>query len=226
MRSPCRQPRRLSFQPFAGPQGPAIQLAVGTADPYPAQRTPVAVRITPESEAELVKLARTGDRDAFGSLVVRHAGMVRRLTLSVLRHPEDADDAAQEAFLSAWTALDRFDEGQALAPWLARIAVNAARDLHRRRTVRSAAPLDVVQVVSSDAPDRQAGDAMMRVRLDSALATLPDRQRAALVLFEVEGYAAAEIGAILGIPEGTVRSDVFHARRKLRTLLGEKEETA
>lgn len=186
----------------------------------------MAVRITPESEAELLKLARTGDRDAFGSLVVRHAGMVRRLTLSVLRHPEDADDAAQEAFFSAWTALDRFDERQALAPWLARIAVNAARDLHRRRNVRSAAPLEVVQVVSSDAPDRQAGDAMLRVRLDSALATLPDRQRAALVLFEVEGYAAAEIGAILDIPEGTVRSDVFHARRKLRTLLGEKEETA
>ena len=177
-------------------------------------------RIAPVTDAELVRKAKGGDREAFGSLVDRHAPMVRRLTRAVLGHPEDAEDAAQEAFLHAWTALDRFDPTASLGPWLARIAMNAARDLRRRRRVRSTEPIPNSQAATGRGPDSNAERALLRERLTHALSTLPERQRAAVVLFEVEGYSHAEVGAMLGIPEGTARSDVFHARRKLRHVLG------
>lgn len=184
------------------------------------------MRISPVSDGELVRRARAGDQAAFGTLVERHAPMVRRLTRAVLRHPEDADDAAQDAFLSAWLALDRFDPSLPAGPWLARIAVNAARDLSRRRTVRRSEPIPESLGAPGGSPEQRTDDALLRERLDRALAELPERQRLALVLFEVEGYRHAEIGALLGVPEGTVRSDVFHARRRMRTALGEREEEA
>ena len=179
------------------------------------------VRIPAESDAQLVRRSKTGDRAAFGILVERHAGMVRRLTRAVLRHEEDGDDAAQDAFLSAWRALEQFDERQALAPWLARIALNAARDLRRRRRVRRADSLQDLGASAEPAVHAPVGDVILAAKLNEALTRLPERQRLALLLFEVDGYAHAEIGEMLGIPEGTARSDVFHARRKLRAALGE-----
>jgi len=183
------------------------------------------LRISAESETELIRRAKRGDREAFGTLVLRHGPMVRRLTRAVLGHGPDADDAAQDAFFSAWSKLDRFADGQPLGPWLARIALNAARDLRRRRVVRRAEPIETVQVIAPDAPDAQTDRALLRGRLEGALAELPERQRVALLLHEVEGYAHAEIGALLGVPEGTARSEVFHARRKLRAALGVQEGT-
>lgn len=193
--------------------------------PWTAQRSWEPVRNPPVSDGELVRRARAGDPAAFGELVERHAPMVRRLTRAVLRHPEDADDAAQDAFLSAWRALDRFDLAQSAGPWLARIAVNAARDFNRRRAVRRSEPIpESYADRPARSPSQAAHDALLRERLDTALAALPERQRLAIVLFEVEGYRHAEIGALLGVPEGTVRSDVFHARRRLRAELGEQED--
>lgn len=157
-------------------------------------------------------------------LVVRHGAMVRRLARAVLRHAEDADDAAQDAFLSAWQALDRYDVRQPLAPWLARIALNSARDLRRRRRVRTTEPLDTVRLpTGSDGVETRPGDILLKARLETALAELPERQRLALLLFEVDGYSHAEIGELLGIPEGTARSELFHAKRKLRGVLGDRE---
>jgi RNA polymerase sigma-70 factor (ECF subfamily) len=176
------------------------------------------------TDAELVRKAKSGDRDAFGALVERHASMVRRLTRAVLGQVEDAEDAAQDTFLHAWTALDRFDPAVSLGPWLARIAMNAARDLRRRRRVRTTEAIPESQAATNRPPDSDAARALLRERLTQALRELPERQRAAVVLFEVEGYSHAEVGAMLGIPEGTARSDVFHARRKLRLLLGSQGE--
>ncbi len=150
--------------------------------------------------------------------------MVRRLARAVLHDGDDAEDAAQDAFLHAWMALDRFKPDQPFQPWLVRIALNAARDLARRRKVRRTEPIDPTMAGSQPAPDAVTHDALLRARLDQALAELPERQRTALVLFDVEGYAHAEIGALLGIPDGTVRSDVFHARRRLRAALADRQE--
>lgn len=184
------------------------------------QRLPEAVRISPESDGELAGRARSGDTGAFDALVERHAAMVRRLTRAVLRHAEDADDAAQDAFVAAWTSLGRFDPAQPLRPWLTRIALNAARDLARRRRVRQTDEIAATVASMGPGPELDTERRLLRARLDGALAGLPERQRLAVVLHDAEGYRHGEIAELLGVPEGTVRSDVFQGRRRLRAALG------
>jgi len=171
-------------------------------------------------DAALAARATTGNREAFGALVSRHQAAVRRVCRAVTGDEHDADDASQEAFLSALDRLETYDRKRPFGPWLMRIATNAAIDLLRRRAVRRAEPLDEALTASSRSPARDAEQMELRVALSAALAALPERQRAAVTLFDLEGYAHAEIAEILGVPEGTVRSDVFHARRRLRESLG------
>ena len=144
---------------------------------------------------------------------------MRRVCRAVTLDDHDADDAAQDAFLSALDRIETYDRSRPFGPWLMRIATNAAIDLLRRRNVRRTEILDEALTGSADSPARDAERGELRARIQQALATLPERQRIAVTLFDLEGYAHAEIAKVLGIPEGTVRSDVFHARRKLRELL-------
>lgn len=153
----------------------------------------------------------------------RYARSVRRLARAVLNDPDDADDAAQDTFLTAMVKLKQFDPQRAFGPWLARIAVNTATDRRRRRAVRRAEPLEGLQAKGT-LPDADADRRALGSRLRQALAELPERRRMAVVLFDIEGYTHAEIGEILGLPEGTVRSEVFHARRALRVLLADWRE--
>lgn len=180
--------------------------------------------MTGVDEAKLASRAAKGDAEAFGELVALHGPMARRVAYAILEDREDADDAAQEGFLSAWQAIHRYDARRAFRPWLMQIVVNAARDLRRRRRVRAADPLDTVAAAARDDPAREVGSLDLGERLKAALATLPERQRLAVVLFDAEGYAQAEIATLLGIPEGTVKSDVFHGRRALRKVLGSVKE--
>src|SRR6266850_76001 len=129
---------------------------------------------------------------------------------------EDAEDAVQEGFLHAHRALDRFRPDQPFGAWLYRIMANAALDLVRRRKVRDADELpDTIAM-----PFRDPGEAdELRTRLKQALAKLSERQRAVIVLHDIEGFTHGEIGGMLEIPEGTARSDLHHARAALRRLL-------
>ena len=174
-----------------------------------------------ENEAELATRARAGDRAAFGQLVERFAPQARRVARAVLQDPHDADDAAQDAFLAALVKLDQYDPRRPFGPWLMRIVANAATDRRRRRTVRQVEPLAPELTGGGPRPDREAEQSALGDRLRAALAELPERRRIAVVLFDVEGYSHAEIAQILDIPEGTVRSEVFHARRRLRELLAD-----
>ena len=167
------------------------------------------------ADSELVARLAQGDEEAFGRLVAEHGPAARRLARLVLRDANDADDAVQDGLLAAWRSIGRFDPRRPFRPWLMRIVLNAARDLRRRRTVRQTQALGGEEVP----PDRQAGRALLRARLAEALATLPERARVAVTLFDAEGYSHGEIAELLDVPEGTVRSDVFHARRNLRVLL-------
>ncbi len=176
------------------------------------------------SDKELVTQTLVGDRDAFGVLVERYAAQARRVARAVLSDPDDADDAAQDGFLSALVKLGQYDAKRPFGPWLMRIVANAATDRRRRRNVRRTEPLDTALVGGGPRPDAAAVRNELGERLRAALAELPERRRTAVVLFDVEGYSHAEIASILGIPEGTVRSEVFHARRRLRTLLEDWKE--
>jgi RNA polymerase sigma-70 factor, ECF subfamily len=176
------------------------------------------------ADQALVAQTLAGDRAAFGTLIERYAGQARRVARAVLGDPDDADDAAQDGFLSALVKLGQYDARRPFGPWLMRIVANAATDRRRRRNVRKVEPLDTSLVGGGPRPDAAAVRSELGDRLRAALAELPERRRKAVVLFDVEGYSHAEIAGILGIPEGTVRSEVFHARRRLRTLLADFKE--
>ncbi len=172
----------------------------------------------PDEERVLAEAARAGDHAAFAGLVRMHQQRAYLVARSIVTIHEDAEDALQEGFVRAFQALDRFDTSQAFGAWLNRIVANAALDLARRRKVRTAEEL-------SDAlhtPFRDPGEAAeLRERLADALAELPERARSVIVMHDVEGFTHVEIGEMLGIPGGTARSDLHHARQKLRGLLND-----
>ena len=177
-----------------------------------------------DDEPALVARALAGDRTALGVLVTRFAAPVRRLTYAILRDADEADDAAQDGVLQALVKLDRYDPTRRFGPWLMRIVANAAIDRRRRRAVRETSELDEALVGGGPLPDVEVDRLALRQRLAMALDMLPQRYRMAVVLFDVEGYTQAEIAEILGVAPGTVRSAVFHARRRLRTWLGDWKE--
>ncbi len=183
------------------------------------QHNRFAVRNTGVKDPELAARAHAGDREAFGELVERHAGQARRVARAVLGNEADADDAAQDAFLAALRNLGRYDPSRPFGPWLMRIVTNAATDRRRRRKVRATEALPPQTADAGAGPDRLAMRREFRAALEVALASLPERRRIAVVLFDVEGYSHREIADVLKIPVGTVRSDVFHARRVLRVAL-------
>jgi RNA polymerase sigma-70 factor (ECF subfamily) len=168
-------------------------------------------------ERAWILAAQKGDQGAFGQLVRRHQRRAYAVARAIVLNHEDAEDAVQEAFLHAYRALDRFRPDQAFGAWLHRIVANAALDLTRRRKVREADELP--ETVASPFRDPAESDDL-RKRLRDALSELPPRQRAVIVLHDVEGYKHAEIGKMLGIPEGTARSDLHYARARLRDSLG------
>jgi RNA polymerase sigma-70 factor (ECF subfamily) len=175
-------------------------------------------------DAELAALAHAGDREAFGELVRRYAGQARRVARSVVANEADADDAAQDGFLAALKNLGRYDPSRPFGPWLMRVVANAATDRRRRQKVRAADQLSPQTPFAGPLPDREAFRRQFRDALKAALASLPERRRLAVVLFDVEGYSHQEIAEVLNVPVGTVRSDVFHARRALRKELAAWED--
>lgn len=183
--------------------------------PAPAAPAPSASQDR-AAELAIVLAAQQGSGEAFGWLVRRHQERAYAVARGIVLTHEDAEDVVQEAFLHAWRALDRFRPEQPFGAWLHRIVANAALDNTRRRKVRAAEELHDVHAGPSRDP---AVHRDLRERLAAALATLPARQRAVLVLHDLEGYKHGEIGELLGIPEGTARSDLFHARGAMRRAL-------
>lgn len=180
-------------------------------------RVPRVMTEAQQQERAWVIAAQAGDEAAFAELVRLHQRRAYMVARAIVGTHEDAEDAVQDGFLHAYRALDRFLPDQAFGAWLHRIVANAALDLMRRRKVRAAEELPE----SVAAPFRDPGEAdHLRGRLRDAMALLTDRQRAVIVLHDVEGYKHAEIGGMLGIPEGTARSDLHHARAALRRTLG------
>ena len=188
---------------------------VETQVPLPAPVSDAAL-----AERELVLAAQAGDTHAFAGLVRMHQRRAYAVARAIVLTHEDAEDAVQEGFLHSYRALDRFRPEQAFGAWLHRIVANAALDIARRRKVRDADELP--ETVASPRPSRDPAEAgELRRRLRHALDGLGARQRAVIVLHDVEGFKHAEIGAMLGIPEGTARSDLHHARAQLRRVLGD-----
>lgn len=189
---------------------PPVGDTVSSGQPPPGGESPR------EREQALVGAAQAGDAGAFSALVRLHQRRAYTVARAIVLGHEDAEDVVQDAFLHAHRALDRFRTGQPFGAWLYRIVTNAALDLVRRRKVRAADPLPE----SLPLAFRDPGEAdELRRRLGEALTTLGERQRAVIVLHDVEGFTHGEISGMLGIPEGTARSDLHHARAALRRVL-------
>jgi RNA polymerase sigma-70 factor, ECF subfamily len=176
--------------------------------------------VTPETDARLVGRAREGDGSAFEILVRRHLDGAYAVALVELADPKDAEDAVQDAFITALERLDDCRDPSAFGAWLRQIVRNRSRTVRRREKLRQTEPLETaVRGASASSPARDLERTQLRQRLGQALGTLPDVQRTVVLMHDLEGYRHREIALELGIPEGTVRSHLFFARRTLRERL-------
>jgi len=163
-----------------------------------------------------------GDRDAFGRLVGLHRDRLYAVALRTLAGPggdarEEAADAVQDALLSAYRHARSYRGEAQVSTWLHRVVVNACLDRLRRRAARPTAPLPDQEPPASR--DRLAErETALDVR--AALGTLPDEQRAALVLVDLSGLSVEEAAAVLGVPVGTVKSRCSRGRARLAVQLG------
>jgi RNA polymerase sigma-70 factor (ECF subfamily) len=179
---------------------------------------------TPDTDARLVRRAREGDRAAFEVLVRRYLKTAYAVALAELSDPRDAEDAVQDSFITALERLDDCRDPAAFSGWLRRIVRNRARSVRRRERVRETDTLESAgSRASVQNPDRDFDRSEIRRRLESALDTLSEVQRRVVLMHDLEGYRHREIAVELDIPEGTVRSHLFFARRALREQLGDME---
>jgi RNA polymerase sigma-70 factor, ECF subfamily len=177
----------------------------------------------PRTDVELLGAHVAGDPMAFEELVRRHRDRLWAVALRTTGDPEEAADALQDALISAFRRADQFRGDAAVTTWLHRIVVNASLDRLRRRAVRptSALPDDdesLPGAVVAD-PDDPIGRRETQLVVTAALAELPEDQRAAVLLVDVEGWSIEEAAAQLGCPEGTVKSRCFRGRAKLAKRL-------
>jgi RNA polymerase sigma-70 factor (ECF subfamily) len=167
-----------------------------------------------------VAAANNGDHAALDALLRRHADRIAAVCRRVVGNAPDAQDATQEALIAIVRGLPRFDGRSAFSTWAFRVATNACLDELRRRRRRpepvADETLDVLGHLPGSAIDR-IGD---RADIDAALATLPPEFRAAVVLRDLLGFDYAEIGQILAVPPGTVRSRIARGRAGLAAVLG------
>jgi RNA polymerase sigma-70 factor, ECF subfamily len=173
-------------------------------------------------DRSLVTRAQAGDLRAFETLVERHRRRIYRLAYRMTCTHEDADDVLQETFVRAFGNLRRFDLSRPFANWLYTIAVNLCLD-RRRRSLRErrvawdqVEDLQVASPPGSGSPEKAAENGELRGRLHDAMSRLPRRQRAAVMLFEVDGLRITEIADLLRCSEGAVKSTLHRARRRLR----------
>ncbi|WP_089154973.1 RNA polymerase sigma factor SigM [Micromonospora sp. NBS 11-29] len=180
------------------------------------------------TDLELLRAHVAGDRDAFAELFHRHRDRLWAVALRTIGDREEAADALQDAMLSAHRAAARFRGDSAVTTWLHRIVVNACLDRIRRRQTHATVPLPD-GVHTDGEPGRHTGgaepaaparDHETALVIRQALAALPVEQRAALVLVDVQGYPVAEVAAMLGVAEGTVKSRCARGRARLAVLLG------
>ena len=184
------------------------------------------------SDHEIVLRARDGDHEAFRILVKRHETRVHALALRLLRDPDWAQDAVQEAFIKAYRALRKFEGRSAFGTWMYRLTYNHCLDMRRAdksgryvewEEERAMGASDSPALASSiRGPEEEIERGELREQLQKAIETLPEPIRQTLVMREIDGLRYGEIADLLEIPKGTVMSRLFHARKRLREVLSEQ----
>ena len=175
-------------------------------------------RLQSESaEPDLVGAARAGDRQAFEQLYYQHVGRVHAVCLRLAADRELAEQLTQDAFVQAWRKLHGFRGDSAFGTWLHRVAVNVVLDWQRTQARRHGRETGLDNVAElRPSPPAHVGE---RLDLERAIAALPVGARTVFVLHEVEGHRVREVADLLNVAEGTVKAQLFRARRLLREAL-------
>ena len=178
-------------------------------------------------DERLIFAAARGDLDSFNQLVTRHERSVLNLCWRMLGTLPEAEDASQDTFIKAWTNAKSF-KGGAVRPWLLRIATNTCYDVLRSKGRKPTGSLDALEFESEPGwstqsdpvdPVRFAETGDLSRMLETALAQIPDEQRLAVTLCDIQGLQLAEAAEVMEISLGTVKSRLFRGRAKLRDLL-------
>jgi RNA polymerase sigma-70 factor (ECF subfamily) len=170
-------------------------------------------------EADLIALAKQGDRAAFSDLVGLHRRGVISVVYRMCGDADLAEDAAQEAFIRAWKNIHRYQPRSPFRNWVYRIATNAALDVLRRE--RKTANIDTLPLTSPlPNPETAAETEEKSIFIQTAILALPEASRTVIILREYEGLSYREIASTLNIPIGTVMSRLNYARKRLRKILG------
>ncbi|UCC24727.1 MAG: sigma-70 family RNA polymerase sigma factor [Gemmatimonadales bacterium] len=170
-------------------------------------------------DGELVRRAREGEEEAYALLVGRYMRPAYLVALSVTRRHEDAEDAAQEAFLVALQRLEECRDPERFGGWLMTIVRNRSRNLLRRESLRETSVLPETAKSGEPLPDRVTERSELDETLQAALAELTPVQREVVLLHDLEGWKHREIAERLDLPSGTVRSHLHFARKALRGKL-------
>jgi len=173
----------------------------------------------PEERASSFDNAKAGDLAAFELLMRQHERLVLVTALRLLGNMADAQDVSQEVFLRLYRNLGKVEASQALAGWLYRVTVNACHDLRRRRPASE--PMEYASAVPAAGadPEASAGETERRRALEMSLRVLSEKERAALVLRDLEGLSTAEVAKVLGSTEATVRSHISKGRVKVKSFV-------
>jgi RNA polymerase sigma-70 factor (ECF subfamily) len=175
-----------------------------------------------EGATRFIERLKAGDERAFEELVEQYRERIYRVAWRILRNDEGAEDAAQEAFIKVFRNIGRFEGRSSLYTWMYRITVNIALNKLKRDKFRRMLPLG--DMIRRDPrpfanPERIALGGEVAERIEEAVQTLPDKQRAVFTLRFYEELSHKEIAEIVGCSEGTSKANYFHAIRKLRKLL-------
>jgi len=170
----------------------------------------------PANLSTFIRAAKSGDQRAFEEVMIATERKVANLSWRILGDAEEVKDAVQETFLRVFRHLKRYDEDGDFHAWIARITINVCRDLDRRRKRRAFVPLDEIS-----APRSEGLDDAVAARVDLALLVrvLPERERLAIILRDIEGFSTEEVAEILGNARTTVRVQIRNARMKIRAWI-------
>ncbi|MGA7238810.1 MAG: RNA polymerase sigma factor [Bryobacteraceae bacterium] len=193
-------------------------MTIATMQPHTAHEIP---------EAHLLRRAQSGNREALEQLIMLHERRIFALALRMTGNVADAEDAVQETLIRLHLGVRKIDAVRGVGPWLGAVAVNACHDIGRRRQRSRLIPIPAAVVEMRDSmpdPERHLSGRESEECLRAGLATLPEKERAALLLREMEGLTTAEVARALGSSEVTVRSQISSARLKLRRFFHRCEE--
>ena len=185
-----------------------------------------------EQDRLLVERSQNGDTAAFDALVLKFSPRLYALVYNMTSNREDTSDLLQDIFARAYRSLKRFRGDSGFHTWIHTIAVNMTLNFLKKRGRRRTMSLDdmdssvehdkeFLELTATSDPVREAGLNELQKRLNEALQKLPETHRAVVTMFDIQGMPHAEIGRIMGLSEGTVRSRLFYAHRQLQALLSD-----